>query len=67
MKASNGGSICFGVFEFDPQAHELRKRGLKVRVGPQACKVLALLLEYPGRVRTMRGTTPATMADGHLC
>src|SRR6266705_5522001 len=52
MKASHSGSILFGVFEFNPQADELRKWGLKVRVGPQACKVLALLLEHPGQVRT---------------
>jgi len=52
MKASYAGSILFGVFEFNPQANELRKWGLKVRVGPQACKVLALLLEHPGQVRT---------------
>src|SRR5437870_10369029 len=52
MKASNCGSTRFGVFEFNPQADELRKWGLKVRVGPQACKVLASLLEHPGQVRT---------------
>ena len=51
MKASNCGSIRFGVFEFNPQADELRKWGLKVKVGPQACKVLASLLEHPGQVR----------------
>src|SRR6266704_4331300 len=67
MKASHSGSILFGVFEFNPQADELRKWGLKVRVGPQSCKVLALLLEHPGQVRTREETTPATMADGHIC
>jgi DNA-binding winged helix-turn-helix (wHTH) protein len=52
MKASNCGSIRFGVFDFNPQADELRKWGLKVKVCPQACKVLASLLEHPGQVRT---------------
>lgn len=52
MKAAHCGSIHFGVFEFNPQADELRKRGLKVKIGPSACKVLALLLEHPGQVQT---------------
>ncbi len=45
-------AIRFGLFEFNPQAGELRKQGLKVKLGPQACKVLALLLEHPGQART---------------
>ena len=52
MKASHCGSCRFGVFEFNPQADELRKRGLKVKISPLACKVLTLLLEHPGRLRT---------------
>jgi len=52
MKASHCGSIRFGVFEFSPQAGELRKQGMRVKIGPQACKVLALLLEHPGQVQT---------------
>src|SRR5260370_15418793 len=52
MNAAHGGSIHFGVFEFNPQFDELRKRGLKVKVGPLACKVLTLLLEHPGQVQT---------------
>jgi DNA-binding winged helix-turn-helix (wHTH) protein len=48
------GSTCssFGVFEFNPQTGELRKQGLKRRLGPQAAKVLALLLERPGDICT---------------
>src|SRR6266571_6454418 len=52
MKASSSASMCFGLFEFNVQASELRKQGLKIKLGPQACKVLALLLEHPGQVRT---------------
>ncbi len=52
MKVSHSGSIRFSLFEFNPQASELRKQGLKVKIGPQACKVLALLLEHPGQLRT---------------
>src|SRR6266446_5244357 len=44
--------IRFGVFEFSPQTGELRKHGLKVRLEPQASKILLLLLEYPGKICT---------------
>jgi len=44
--------ICFGVFEFNPQTGELRKHGLKVKLEPQASKILLVLLEYPGKICT---------------
>jgi DNA-binding winged helix-turn-helix (wHTH) protein len=44
--------IRFGVFEFNPQTRELRKHGLKIKLEPQAFKVLSLLLERPGQIRT---------------
>src|SRR3989475_11736854 len=44
--------ICFGVFEFSPQTGELRKHGLKIKLEPQASKILLLLLEYPGKICT---------------
>jgi TolB-like protein len=44
--------IRFGIFEFNPHTSELRKQGLKVRLWPQAAKVLLLLLERPGVIRT---------------
>jgi DNA-binding winged helix-turn-helix (wHTH) protein len=44
--------IRFGVFEFSPQTGELRKQGLKVKLEPQASKILFLLLEYPGKICT---------------
>src|SRR5262249_41590420 len=46
------GVICFGVFEVDLRAGELRKSGLKVRLRGQAFQVLAMLLERPGEVVT---------------
>jgi DNA-binding winged helix-turn-helix (wHTH) protein len=52
MKSSSSASMCFGLFEFNAQASELRKQGLKIKLSPQACKVLALLLEHPGQTRT---------------
>src|SRR6266571_7965002 len=44
--------IRFGVFEFNPQTGDLRKRGLKIRLEPQASRILSLLLEYPGKICT---------------
>ncbi|MBV9082981.1 MAG: PD40 domain-containing protein, partial [Acidobacteriaceae bacterium] len=40
----------FGAFEFDPQKEELRKRGVKLRLNPQAACVLNALLENAGEV-----------------
>src|SRR5439155_20092327 len=44
--------IRFGVFEVSPRTSELRKQGLKVKLGQQAFKLLLLLLERPGETRT---------------
>ena len=44
--------VRFGVFEFDPQAGELRRNGAKVRVEGQPVTILGLLLEDPGRLVT---------------
>lgn len=52
MLSPSGRCIRFGVFEFNAQAEELRKRGLKVKIGPLPCRALALLLEYPGKLYT---------------
>jgi Tol biopolymer transport system component/DNA-binding winged helix-turn-helix (wHTH) protein len=42
--------ICFGVFELDLAAGELRKYGVKIKLQEQPFKVLAILLERPGEV-----------------
>jgi len=47
-----GRMIRFGVFELDAQARELKKRGSKLRLTDQACQLLTVLLESPGRVVT---------------
>jgi len=39
--------IRFGVFEISPGTGELRKQGLKVKLGQQAFKLLLLLLDDP--------------------
>jgi TolB-like protein/DNA-binding winged helix-turn-helix (wHTH) protein/Flp pilus assembly protein TadD len=42
--------LCFGAFEANLDAGELRKRGLRVRLPQQAFRVLQLLIENPMRV-----------------
>ena len=44
--------VRFGLFEVDPRTGELRKDGLKVKLGGQPFQVLAILLERPGDVIT---------------
>ena len=44
------GRLCFGVFELDLRAGELRKRGLRVRLQQQPFQVLEMLLEHAGQV-----------------
>jgi DNA-binding response OmpR family regulator len=44
--------IHFGVCEFNSQTGDLRRHGLKVKLQPQALKILSLLLERPGEIRT---------------
>ena len=44
--------LCFGVFELDPRAGELRKKGMKVRLQGQPVEILVMLLERPGETVT---------------
>jgi Tol biopolymer transport system component/DNA-binding winged helix-turn-helix (wHTH) protein len=44
--------IKFGVFEVDLDKGEVRKSGLKLRLGGQPFQVLSILLEHPGEVVT---------------
>ncbi len=46
------GPICFGAFEVDVRAGELRKHGVKVKLQEQPFQVLQALLERPGEVVT---------------
>src|ERR1700745_3609917 len=46
------GRLCFGVFELDPYAGELRKNGVGVRLQEQPFQVLTTLLEHPGEIVT---------------
>ena len=42
--------LCFGLYEVDLQAHELRKGGLRLKIPHQSFQILAMLLEKPGEV-----------------
>ena len=44
--------VQFGVYELDPEAFELRKHGLPVRLQDQPLRVLVALLERPGEIVT---------------
>lgn len=44
--------LCFGPFEADISAGQLRKRGLRIKLRRQSFDVLAALLEHPGRLVT---------------
>src|ERR1700730_7596427 len=41
-------TLRFGVFELDPRAGELRKKGMKIRLQGQPVEILVMLLEHPG-------------------
>jgi TolB-like protein/DNA-binding winged helix-turn-helix (wHTH) protein len=45
-------TLRFGVFELDPRAGELRKKGMKIRLQGQPVEILAMLLERPGETVT---------------
>lgn len=44
--------LRFDSFELDRRAGELRKRGMKLRLGGQPLQLLAILLQSPGRLVT---------------
>jgi DNA-binding winged helix-turn-helix (wHTH) protein len=44
--------ICFGVYELDRDAMELRKRGVHIRLQEQPFRVLLMLAERPGEIVT---------------
>ena len=54
MKTSSSvpPTLRFGVFELDPQAGELRKKGMKIRLQGQPVEILAMLLHRPGETIT---------------
>jgi DNA-binding winged helix-turn-helix (wHTH) protein len=47
-----GNVIRFGPFELDLKARELRKAGMRIKLGDQPFQILAMLLEHPGELVT---------------
>jgi DNA-binding winged helix-turn-helix (wHTH) protein len=45
-------TLRFGVFELDPRAGELRKKGMKIRLQGQPVEILAMLLQRSGEIVT---------------
>jgi DNA-binding winged helix-turn-helix (wHTH) protein/Tol biopolymer transport system component len=45
-----GSRKRFGVFEFDPQARELTKHGVRLKLQEQPIQILAALLEHAGQI-----------------
>ena len=56
----------FGVFEVDLEAGQLRKKGLRVRLQEQPFRVLALLLDRPGRVVTREELQEKVWPETHV-
>ncbi len=56
--------IGFGVFELDPRAGELRKRGVKLKLEGQPLQLLEILLECPGQVVTREELQRRLWPDG---
>ena len=57
--------ICFGIYELDRDAMELRKRGVLIRLQEQPFRVLVMLADRPGEIvtreesRNRSGETPS--------
>jgi TolB-like protein/DNA-binding winged helix-turn-helix (wHTH) protein len=45
-------TLRFGVFELDPRAGEVRKKGMKIRLQGQPVEILVMLLQRPGEIVT---------------
>ena len=54
----------FGVFEFDPQARELTKHGVRLKVQEQPIQILAALLEEAGQIVSREDLQRRLWPDG---
>lgn len=50
IRGTRNGILNFGPFELEPGTCELRNAGLVVRLQPQPCRVLAMLVSRAGRL-----------------
>jgi TolB-like protein len=51
---SSVAALCFGAFEVDFQSRELRKHGMRIRLGEQPFQILEMLLDRAGQVVTRK-------------
>ena len=58
--------VQFGLFEFDQDTLELRKRGILIRLQSQPAKVLSMLLEHHGDVVTREDLQAALWSQDAL-
>lgn len=58
--------IRFGLFELDLQEHELRKRGMRLRIETKPLRILELLLERPGEIVARKEIQEALWPDTHV-
>lgn len=58
--------LRFGAFDVRPEAGELRKSGIRVRLSGQPFRVLLLLLEHPGELVTRERLREQIWSDGTI-
>jgi len=58
------GPLTFGPFEVNPQARELRRNAIRIRLSGQPFRILLLLLEHPGEVVTREQLREQLWSDG---
>ena len=64
MASGSSRVVCFGVFEVDLAAGELRKGGVKIKLQDQPFRVLVALLARPGEVVTREELREKLWRDG---
>src|ERR1700730_19103199 len=52
LEVRSRSMLCFGVFEVDLSAGELRKHGVRIKLQEQPFQILTVLLQCPGEVVT---------------
>src|SRR3954451_13421042 len=60
----NNGQIHFGPFELDPDAEQLRKRGVALRLQPKQFVVLLMLAQRAGEIVSRQEIQQRVWGDG---
>jgi len=63
MESGSSRVVRFGVFEMDLDARQLRKGGVRVKLQDQPFRVLALLVERPGKIVSREEIKDAVWAE----